>query len=177
MGKQRDKTEDEQGGEPNQHDRSKHDPDLASAVALDGEKPDQDQNRGGHDPMGDCGSRHREALDRAENRDGWGEDAVGIDQRGSRQAQKQDLLRHAATSSAAEALDKTRQRKDSALSPVVETQDQKQVFDRNDQDQRPHDERGSTNEILRAQRCGMRTGKAFAERIEWTGTDISEHNA
>jgi hypothetical protein len=70
------------------------------------------------------------------------------------------------------------QRDDAALATVVGAQNQQRVFDRNDQDQRPEDQRHDPEDRLRRKLAAAAGGlRRFLQRIEGTGADVAIDDA
>ena len=60
-----------------------------------------------------------------------------------------------------------------ALTAIIRTHDKHDVFDRNDDNQGPQDERKNPEQVIRGQRNRVDSGKDFFHRVQRTGTDIS----
>ena len=128
------------GDEPGEHDRAEETTDRARAETLGKEQRQQNHHRQRHHDRGERGGGHFQPLDGAEHGNGRRDGAVAIKQRGTDQADdQQDHLLAAAPAGAA--LKDGEQRYDAAFALVVGAQDQHRVFQRNDQDQRPEDQR------------------------------------
>ena len=76
-------------------------------------------------------------------------------------------------------LDENDEREDAAFTAVVGAHQQEDVFERDDEDQRPDEERGDADHIV-AQAVGASAGdmvERFAHRIERAGADVAEDDA
>ena len=114
----------------------------------------------GIDPVVEGGRRHLEALDGAEHRDRRGDQAVAVEQRRAEHAERDedDAVRRAADGrqSAARGMHQRGEGEDAALAVVVGAHHERQVLDRDDDDQRPeHDRRDAVGA-----RRGRRRGRA-----------------
>ena len=69
------------------------------------------------------------------------------------------------------------QGQDPALALIVGAHDQQHVFDRDDQDQRPHDQRQHAQHILRRERQPVLRVEALAEGVDRARPDIAEDDA
>ena len=56
---------------------------------------------------------------------------------------------------------------------IVRVQHENEVLDRNDNDQRPEDERKDAQDVSRRGNDGMRSMKAFAESVERARSDVA----
>jgi hypothetical protein len=125
--------------EPGQHHRAEQCPDAGRAAALDQEQAKQHERRDRDDVGRERGRGGLEALDRGENRDRRGDQAVAVEQRqaGDREngdePAKNRRPRHSARGESS-------QREHPALPAIVGAQDQDNVLHGDDQDQRPEDQ-------------------------------------
>ena len=117
-----------------------------------------------------------EPLDRAEHRDGRRDHAVAVEQRGAEDAQQ-----HQRASARAPAWLARRQqrgqREDAALAVVVGAHDEREVLDRDDQHQRPEDERQDAEHVRLGRRDRVRSEEALAHRVERAGADVAVDDA
>ena len=148
-------------------------PDELGALPLYDEQPDQDHDRERHD-----GRRKRrrvglQAFDGAEHRDGRRNRAVTIEQGGADEADDQQF-RAPCSGLRMARVQQRQQRDDAAFAAVVRAQDQKRVFDRDDQDQRPQDQRHHAEDGFICQRPAMGGGLGrFLQGVEGTGADVA----
>src|SRR5579863_2851793 len=120
---------------------------------------------------------HLDALDRAQHGDGRGDDAVAVEQRGAHQADDHHYGVPPALPGALRA-DQRQQCEDAALAVIVGTHDEDRVLDRDDDDQRPEDQRDHTEHRFgRDGACGARGLGGGVERIEGAGADVAEYDA
>ena len=84
--------------------------------------------------------RDLEPLDRAQHRDRGRDDAVAVEQRGADKPRGHDP-QIALLGAVARAQHQRGQSQQPALAAVIRTHDDKDIFDRDDQRQRPHDQR------------------------------------
>ena len=134
--------------EPAQHDRPEDAADEGRALLLDGEQADQD----------DDGERHHggrqgrrvdlQALEGAQHGDRRRDGAVAVEQRGADQADDQQPGAPGAGLGVA-GRQQRQQGDDAAFAVVVGAQDEQRVLDRDDQDQRPQDERDDAQHRVR----------------------------
>jgi hypothetical protein len=128
-----------QNGEPHQHDRAEQTADRRGALALDHEKPDQQEERD-RDHVGlEQRGRDLQPLDSAQHRDCRGNHSVAVKQRGADQAGRHDP-EIALAVPAGRAQHQRGQRQQAAFAAVVGAHDDDDVFDRDDQDERPEDQ-------------------------------------
>jgi hypothetical protein len=76
-------------------------------------------------------------------------------------------------------LNQRHQRQGSALAIVIRAQQHEDVFDRDDDDQRPQDHRQYADDNFGRHRTGVACGRrrGFAEGIERRRSDVAEHDA
>ena len=159
--------------EPADHDRAECPPDKSGALPLYDEQPDQDHNRERHD-----GRRKRrrvglQSFDGAEHRDRRRNRAVTIEQGGADEAHHQQF-RAPCSGLRMARVEQRQQRDDAAFAAVVRAQDQKRVFDRDDEDQRPQDQRHHAEDGFIRQRSAMGGGLGgFLQGVEGAGADVA----
>ena len=111
------------------------------------------------------------------HRDRRRDGAVAVEQRRTDEADHQKLRTPRSRLGIA-GVKQRQQCDDAAFAAVVGAQDQERVFERNDQDQRPQDQRDDAEDRLGRDRsavCG-RSGR-FLQRVEGTGTDVAVDDA
>ena len=164
------------GREPEEHHGPEEAADSGRAAALDEKQSDDDDDRRGDDVGGEERRRHVEALDGAEHRDGRRDDAVAVEQRRPEDADH-DQPRALAFAHDLDGRRQRRQREDAALAAVVGAQDEDAILDRDDEDQRPEDERHHAEDVLRRRGDGVRPVEALAQRVERTRPDVAVDDA
>ena len=172
-----DDADDADDHEPHQHDRAEDMPDPGGAVALDQEQ--QDENRDGqrhHDAL-ELRRMDLQPLDGAEHRNRRRDGAVAVEQGGAEEADHHHRGA-AATLLGASRTDQGEQRQDAAFAVVVGAHDQDSVFDRDDDDQRPEDQRDDADHGFRRDLSGLACCLGGdAERVERARADVAEHHA
>jgi hypothetical protein len=165
------------GAEPGQHHGPENPADERRSLALHVEQADQDHDRDRHDVMAETGRIHLEPLHGAQHRDCRRDGAVAIEQRGAHQAHHEDHRAQAPGRGFAR-IEQCKQRHDAALALVVGPQDQDRVFQRDDDHERPQDERQDPQD------GGVRGGAArpggphgLLERVKRRGADIAIDDA
>ena len=122
------------------HDRTEEAPDPVRAVLLNEEQPDQDRHGHWHHVRLKQGRGDFETLDRAQHGDRRRDHAVAVEQRGSEDAERdQDWPARgepwASTAANRPSRNQGGQREHSAFTLVVGTHHDRDVLDRNDQQQ------------------------------------------
>ena len=162
------------GGEPDQHDRSKKGGDPACPVALHHEKGDEN-HQGDRDHIGlEEGRNEFQALHRRKNGNRRRDDGVAREERSAHDAQHED-----GTSGLGEGVLRQRhERQGAALALVVRPHQEQDIFEGDGQEQGPEQQRDDANHILfddAASRMGM--GEGFAQGVEGTGADVAIDDA
>ena len=162
------------GDKPDQHHRPEDVADERGSLALDQEQANQDRDADRNDDRRELGCVELETFDGAQHRDGRRDDAVAVEQRGADQPDDQQGGAPASGRRMPD-IEKRQQRDDAALAAVVGAHDQDRVFERDDQDQRPEDQRHDAHDGFGRERsagvCGL------LERIERAGADIAVDDA
>ena len=143
-------------------------------MALDHEKPEQQDQRD-RDHIGlEQRGRDLQAFDRAQHRDRRGDHPVAVEQRGANQARRHDP-EIALAVPAGRAQHQRGQRQQAAFAAVVGAHDDRDVFDRDDQHQRPEDQRQRAEDRVVAGivECQQR----LANGIERRGADVAIDDA
>ena len=159
------------------HYRAEDAADEGDALALDQEQPDQDRNRDRQDEMIEPGGRHLEAFHGAQHRDCRGDRAVSVKQGRADEADDEErgLPRARLCMAGAE---QRQHGDDAALPPVVGPQDQHRVFQRDDEDQRPEDERYRADDRDGGRwAASARRPHSLLERVEGARSDIAIDDA
>src|ERR1700722_14659170 len=172
-----DNAEDSGDDEPDQHHRPEYAADKGRAVALDEKQDDEDRDR-----QRDYGAPHLrrinlQPLDRAQDRNRRRYRAVAVQQGGADEADH-DHCRPPFVALGAPRADQSEQRQNAAFAVVVGAHDQDRVFDGDDDDQRPEDQRHDANHrFWRNLSAGTRGLRGDIESIERARADVAEHDA
>jgi hypothetical protein len=141
---------------------------------LHQEQPNQDRDADRNDDRRELGRVELEAFHGTQHRNGWCDDAVAVEQRGS--DQPDDQQRGApASGRRTPHIEKRQQRDNAALAAVVGAHDQDGVFERDDHDQRPEDHRRDANDGFGRDLSGGICG--LLEPIERAGADVAVDDA
>jgi hypothetical protein len=135
------------------------------------------RNRRDQDPDGNGNDHRREgwgvdlqAFDGAEHRDGRGDHAVTIEQRGSDQAYDEQGGTRAALR-CVPCVEKRKQRHNAALAAIVGAQDQDGIFEPDDQEKRPDDQRDDAHH--RFGRWCAAGADGLLQPVERAGADVA----
>jgi hypothetical protein len=160
-------------GEPGEHHRTKDPADESGALLLHHEQADQDDDGDRHHRRRQRWRIDLQAFDGAEHRNRRRDGAVAVEQRRADQADDEQL--RAPGSRLGLACAKQRQdRDDPALSAIVCTQDQQRVFNRDDQDERPQDQRHHAENGVVRDGAAMGGGPGgFLQRVKGAGADVA----
>jgi hypothetical protein len=166
-------------GEPHQHDGAEDAPDDPRPVALHGEQPDQDRRGDRDDQMVHRRPDDLEALDRGQHRDRRRDDAVAEEQRRTDDPQPGEQEDGAGRQAAVRPQQQRDQRHDPALAVVVGAHDQRDVLDRDDDRDRPHDERDDAVDVGGRDRDGSCdvTRERRLQRVQGARPDVAEDDA
>jgi hypothetical protein len=162
--------------EPENHYGAEGSADRRSAFSLHGEQRQQDRDRERHDQRLQRREADLDAFDGAEDRDHGRDYAVAHQQASTEQPEQQQRARGAPRGICA-ALDKREQREDAAFALVVGAQHEHQVFEHDDQRERPEHEREQPEHVLRRGRHAVCRVHAFAERVERRRADVAVNHA
>ena len=162
--------------EPDQHDRTEYAADPGRAIALDEKQHGEDDNRQGNDGMLHLRRIYLQPLDRAQYGNRRSDRPVAVKQGRPDQADDDQSGAPFVGLCAARA-DERQQREDAALAVIVGAHDEDRVFDRDDDDQRPEDQRHDAEHGFRRHLPG-RTGGfgGDVEGIERARADVAEHH-
>jgi hypothetical protein len=138
------------------------------AAALHGEQRAQHHERDRHHVGLEDGRHELEALDRREHRDRGRDRGVGVEQRraGDREAERQRRA------PAERALEQGQQAQRAALAPVVEPGQEEDVLDRDDDDERPEQERHHAQHLGPVEPVRGRVVERLAQRVERARADV-----
>ncbi len=161
--------------EPNGHDGPEYPADLAGAAVLHGEQAHDDRTGDRHHVGLQFGCGHLQPLHGGQHRHGGRDDPVAEEQAG---ADDPDHGQHGpAPSVRHRALRQRHEREDAALALVVGAHDQHHVFQGDDDDQRPEDERKDAEDLAFGNPDAGEVVQARLERVERAGADIAIHDA
>ena len=187
-------TERAEAHEPQTGDRTKKAAHICRAKKLHRKEHNEDQHRDAHDeplhvliPRFGLQSIHRsrteqaavfETFHGAQNGDRGCDDAITKQQRGTKQAQqhRESAALHRFTHAMR---GESHQREHTALAFVVRSQDEDEVFDADEQNQRPQHQRDDAEDVLMRGGDGMRAVRAEAllQRVDRRGADVPKHHA
>ena len=134
--------------EPHQSDRTEERRDPRRAPRLHREQGEQDQHRQRNDISVQRRLHDLEALDRRQHRQRRRDHRVAVEQGGADHAERD----HHQAASAERALRERHQGECAAFAVIVGAQQDDHIFDADDEDQRPHDERQDAEDDLLARR-------------------------
>ena len=164
--------------EPRPHDRSEGPPDRAGPVALDGEQHGEDDQRDRDDEVLHRRRCHLEALDRREDRDRRRDHPVAVEERRAEDPERDERGLGRATLEAHAALDERDEGHDPAFALVVGAHDEGHVLDRDDDRDRPEDERDHAVDARLGGPHGVVVGgEDRLQRVERAGPDVAEDHA
>ena len=166
--------EDGDGREPDERDGSEHRPDAGRAAALKEEQPDQNDDAGRRDVLAEDGIDHHQPFDRSEDRDGWGQNAIGIEKGCAEQAEDDDEPLRPSRHFGAH---QRHQCQDAALAVVVRPDDVDVVLDGDDDHQGPENQRQHAKDIGGRHEHTVRAVEALTDRVEGTRSDIAVDDA
>jgi len=161
-----------QHAEPGAHDRAEEAADRAGAVFLDREQDGQDNRGDRHDVVLERRRDHVQALDRAEHRDGRGDHAVAVEQRGGEDAEHGH--EPGGRRIPGQLRDAGEQGQAAALAPVVGPHDDGDVFQGHQRHDGPENQRQNAENARRLHRDGVMPGEGFLERVQGAGADVAE---
>ena len=157
------------------HHRAEQAADALGPVALEEEQGGEHDQRHRHDPGVQARGRDLQALDRRQHRDGRRDDAVAEEDGGAEDAEEEQAP--AQLRAIAHRLRGERQHGDeAAFAVVVGAQDQHHVLDRDDDRQRPEDEREDAVDVALGERH-MAVREHLLQGVERTGADVAVDDA
>jgi len=163
--------------EPDQHHRSKYSADEGGPLALDHEQHHENGHGERYYDVLQMRSIDLDAFNGAQNGNRRRDCAVAIKEGGADEPDHHHDCPPPALFGAARA-DQCEKREDATLSTIVRAHDENGVFDGNDDDQRPEDQRHDAEHRLRRDTCTLTGGFGRdAERIERARPDIAEYDA
>ena len=163
------------GDEPDERDRAEECGDLGGAAGLHREQAEQDHHRQRDDVRLESGSNDLEAFDRRQHRDRRGDHGIAVEQRGADDAEQDDGEALAPE----RAIGERHQGKCSTLAVIVGAKQDQHVFDGDDEDERPDDQRQDAEDGGLA--CGLTAARrrqhGFAQGVERARADVAIDDA
>jgi hypothetical protein len=163
------------GEEPGERDGPEEAANARGATLLHGEQGEQHHQRDGHHVVPEVRRDHLQAFHRREHRDGRRDDAVAIEQRGAEDAHSQQAL--AQRGPVFHRGGSERQHGNQpAFAVVVGAQHERDVLERDDDRQRPEQDREDAVDV------GVREGnvagtKDFFDGVQHAGADVAVDHA
>ena len=162
--------------EPDEHHRPEDRADARRPLLLDQEEDDEDDD----DDRLDVGLERRrddlEPLDGGEDRDGRRDDAVAVQERGAEEPERNEDEVPGAPGRRRRPQER-HQREDAPLTPVVGPEDDREVLDRDRQDEGPEDQGEDPEDVLGRGRDRVVPREALPERVEGARPDVAEDDA
>ncbi len=165
------------GGKPDQHHRPEQFADLVGPARLQQEEADQDDEGHRHDSGSERGILDTETFDGAQHRDRRRQHAVAVEQSEPDDGDDADG-RFRPASQSRRAMRQCRESQHAALTLIVRAHDQQDVFQCDDDDQRPQDQGQSAHHGERRGRGAGAGGKGRGPHgIERARADVAEDHA
>ena len=167
-----DNAEDGDEGEPDEHQRTEGAADGGGTEAL--HKEQRQQHSGGyrHGIGREVAAGVFESFDRAQYRDRRCDHAVAIQQRGADQAERDEIALAAAPADAGQ----RHQRQDTAFAAVIGPHHHHGIFQRDDDEQRPANQREAAERAFGAEMAAIGLGNGLVN-VERAGADIAINHA
>ena len=144
-------------------------------MALDGEQADQDRERDPHDVRLERIADDAEPFDGRDHRDRRGQHRVGVKKRcGEQRGHQQPSLRR---SRAEPPLNERVERQATPLALIVAAHDDEDVFDRDDEHERPEDQARDAVQICHDQIQVVARIERRLERVQWRRADVAKDDA
>jgi hypothetical protein len=140
------------------------------APTRDDEEPDDDGQAQRDDEVLEPRRRDREALHRAEHRDGRGDDAVAVEERRPEEPEHEQEL---APPPCLLPADEREQGEDAALAAVVGPHHEGEVLHDHDAHERPEHQRQHAEDVLGGGRHAVGPGEALLERVQRARADVA----
>ena len=171
-----------EGDKPDHHDRAEQPSQSVGPVLLDHEQADQDGDGNRHHVRLEQRRRDLEALDRAEHGHRRRNHAVAVEQRGAEDTESDeyrsaDCKPWCSGVSAGPARNQRGQCEHTTFALVVGTHHDRDVLDRDDEDQRVDDERQHAEHVLVRRWHRVRPKEALAQCVYGTGPDVAVDDA
>ncbi len=163
--------------EPDDHHRAEEAAHAVRAELLNDEDAQDDGHRDRQHVRREERGSDLKPLDRAEHGDGWCDHAVAVEQRRTEDAESDEertIQRRPTVTRIPPGLWKECQEgENAALTLVVGSHDDRDVLDRDDDDQRVQDERQHAEDVVVRRRHGMRAEETLANRVEGARPDVA----
>ena len=160
--------------EPRHHDRTEQTADAVGAVPLNREHANQNHDGDRHHIRIEQRCRDLQSLDRAEHGDRRRDDAVAVEQR---RAKDPSMISTGMRALFSRRCGSRPSGENPAFALVVGAHHDRDVFDRDDQQQRVDDERQHAEDVRVRRGHRMRAEEALAHRIQRTGADVAIDDA
>ena len=163
------------GDEPDKGDRTEESGNPRRAVRLHREETEQDQHGQRHDIVLKRRRGDLQTFDRRQHRDRRRDQRVAVEECGADDAEQDDGEALAAD----RAIGERHQRKRTAFAVIVGAEQDQHVFDGDDQDQRPDDQRQDAEDhrLERSLAASRRRMHGFAQGIERARADVAIDDA
>ena len=165
------------GQEPGQHDRPEDAADKSRPAALHGKQTDQHHNGDRYDHRRQRGRVDLETFNGAQDRDRGRDCPVAIEQSCTEQAKHQ----HAGAPSPwprVPCAQEREERHNAALAAIVGAHDEDRVLERDDEDQRPDNQRDNAEHRVRERSTAARRGlDGLLEGVKRARADIAVNNS
>ena len=160
--------------EPDRRDRAEEQGDGGGAAPLHGEEDRDDDDRDRQHPGLERGRDELDAFDGREDRDRGRDHRVAREERGAGERQQEDRDRPPPDGEARKRVE----REHAAFAPVVGAQEHHDVLDRDDQDERPDEEREEPQHLgFGHAAVAARDAHGLAEGVDRAGPDVAVDDA
>ena len=159
-------------GEPQDHHRAEDAADASGATLLNQKKCEQHNDGQRQHETVQRRRRNANTFDCAEHGNCRRDHAVAIEQRGAAEGEQDQEIAGALASRALQG--EGQQSKDSTLALIVGTHDQEDVFDRDDNDQRPENHRQNAKHVFCIERKPVLGVEALTKGVDRACSDIAE---
>ena len=165
--------------EPRDHDRAEEPSDGGGAVPLNVEQRDDDDHGDRHDPVLEVRVDDLDAFDGRQHGDRGGDHAVTEKQCGAEDSEhSQHQCGATATMLRAPSSQQGDEGHDAALAVVVGTHHEGDVGERDDEHDRPEDQRHDAVDVVGVERNGVRIAgvEHRLDGVDRAGSDVAEHD-
>ena len=142
---------------------------------MNQEQANEDSDRNGDDERLKAGVDDGQALHRRQDGNGRGDHGVAVEQAGRQHAHREQACRPFPAGQVAR--DERQKGKRAAFAAIVGAHRHRDIFDRDDQHQRPEDQAQHAKDVQPVDRQWMRANEAFLHRVKRRGADIAVHDA
>ncbi len=160
--------------EPHQHDRAEEPADALGTALLKDEQHHQHDNCERQDEPAQRRGADADPFDRAQDGNCRCDYAVAVKQRGAADGEENENCACARASRCL--LGERQQGQDPAFALIVRAHDQQNVFDGDDKDQRPHDQRQHAEHVFGRERQSALGVEALPKGVHRARPDIAEHD-